>query len=114
MVILSGTDHPVQQGTFAELEHAGALNFASTDFFGSRDVQEDDQEELFEGELSELEVKEQERDLARKAGDIAIYRYYYSAIGLRRLVVFVLFVCLNVFSGSFSSKGALQIARVLC
>jgi hypothetical protein len=67
-------------------------------------MQEEEITDNFEEKLADLEAEDERRDLARKVGDIAVYRYYYQAIGAKKLIVFVLFVSLNVFSGSFSSK----------
>jgi hypothetical protein len=56
-----------------------------------------------EDETEKIAMSDESNDLQRPPGDIAVYRYYLKAAGVRRLFVFTLFVILNVFSGAFSS-----------
>jgi hypothetical protein len=42
-------------------------------------------------------------DLKQSGSDIAVYKYYFQAVGSWKLFVFIFFVILNVFSGAFSS-----------
>jgi hypothetical protein len=46
----------------------------------------------------------QREDLARATGDVALYRYYFRAVGVLPSLVFVGFVIMNVFCNSFGRK----------
>lgn len=46
----------------------------------------------------------QREDLARSTGDLALYRYYFRAVGVVPSVIFVGFVIINVFCNSFGRK----------
>lgn len=46
----------------------------------------------------------QRDDLARATGDLALYRYYFKAVGVLPSVIFVGFVIVNVFCNSFGRK----------
>jgi hypothetical protein len=56
-----------------------------------------------EDETEKIAMSDESIDLQRPPGDIAVYKYYLKAAGVRRLFVFTLFVILNVFTGAFSS-----------
>ena len=63
-----------------------------------------EEEKELEPDTSQAEAEVEARDLKRRTGDLAVYKYYLKSIGSRNLIVFVLFVVLNVFSSSFSRK----------
>lgn len=60
--------------------------------------------EELEPDTSKTEAEIEAKDLQRKTGDLEVYKYYFKSIGSAKLVVFVVFVLLNVLSSSFSRK----------
>lgn len=88
-------------------EAAGQRGLDFSNFSDSGDSENStlqEKEEELEPETSRAESEVEARDLKRRTGDLAVYKYYFKSIGPRNLIVFVLFVVLNVFSGSFSRK----------
>jgi ATP-binding cassette, subfamily C (CFTR/MRP), member 1 len=103
-IILIDRDGAVQSRR-AEDVGQRELDFSkSFDFGGSANSTLQEKEEDLELDISQAEVEVEARDLKRRTGDLAVYKYYLKSIGSRNLVIFVLFVVLNVFSGSFSRK----------
>jgi len=54
--------------------------------------------------LEDVAISNEAKDLARKSGDMNVYKYYLRSVGFVNMSVFVCFCVLNVFCGSFSGR----------
>jgi ATP-binding cassette subfamily C (CFTR/MRP) protein 1 len=103
-IILIDRDGEVQS-RIPEVAGQRSLDFSKfSDFGDSENSTLQVKEEELEPDTSRAEAEVESRDLKRRTGDLAVYKYYLKSIGYRNLIVFVLFVVLNVFSGSFSRE----------
>ena len=103
-IILVDNDGVIQSKRLEDVGRRG-LDFSKFSDFGDgkhSTIQEEDLK--LEPDDSQAETEVEARDLKRRTGDLAVYKYYLQSIGSRNLIVFVLFVVLNVFSSSFSRK----------
>ena len=103
-IILIDRDGGVQS-RIPEVADQRGLDFSKLSDFGDNENSTlQGKEEELEPDTSRAEAEVEARDLKRRTGDLAVYKYYLKSIGSRNLIIFVLFVVLNVFSGSFSRK----------
>ena len=103
-IILIDRDGEVQARRPEDIDQH-ELDFSKFSGFGStaNSIHQEEEKEM-EPDTSQAEAEVEARDLKRRTGDLAVYKYYLKSIGCRNLIVFVLFVVLNVFSSSFSRK----------
>jgi hypothetical protein len=93
------------QSRIPEVAAQRGLDFSKFSGFGdSENLTLQGKEEELEPDTSRAEAEVEARDLKRRTGDLAVYEYYLKSIGSRNLIVFVLFIVLNVFSASFSRE----------
>jgi hypothetical protein len=91
-------------GTYDETVSKGLTSALHLDTDSS--TQPDDETKPPSAKESTARVAEnnQRVDLARAAGDLTLYRYYFRSVGLLPSIVLVGFVIINVFCNSFGRK----------
>jgi hypothetical protein len=62
--------------------------------------------------IKEATARDQAQGLARRTGDMAVYRYYMKSIGWRKATVFAGFAALAVFASSFSRGLQVSLATL--
>jgi hypothetical protein len=102
--VLSAVDGTTQQGAYAELHEKGFISTVSRDYAQLQQIQADEPEKDLEAEFSKIATGEEARDLTRQTGDLTIYQYYFSSVGVVNMLIFFGFVVMNAFSSSFSRK----------
>ncbi|KAI1100526.1 ABC transporter [Jackrogersella minutella] len=94
------------------LKFAGAYDQALSEGFiepstrpqrvGMHELEDTSEPIYMKKKAKEVSEKDELDDLTRATGDFAVYRYYFNSIGQWKILVFVAFVTLNVFSSAFS------------
>jgi hypothetical protein len=105
VIVIPGSGGQIQQGPYRDIENAGYID----------SIQDDDK--LQNGRTNKKEsaqvtvedmMSDKVQDLTRQTGDLELYKYYFKSIGFLPLLVFLFFVFVKVFSGSFSSTKILS------
>lgn len=91
----------------------GLLDPVSTDIIDKRQGYEekhkhklsnDEASDELNIDSSKVEAQVEAWDLDRQAGDIEVYKYYFKQVGWVNLLIFAVFVVINVASASFSRE----------
>jgi hypothetical protein len=94
------------QGSYEDLVRQGSLSPETSNFAANHESEDDKIEAQDLDDIDETMFEEdvaKAKDLKQPGSDIAVYKYYFQAVGPVKLLVFISFVILNVFSGTFSS-----------
>lgn len=88
----------VEQGNFSDLNVPGRYVYSLKINHLQSQTEEDD--EILPGMEDGMQAKDapietQEQDSSRQTGDWATYKYYVSALGRSKLLLFVVFVVIN-------------------
>jgi hypothetical protein len=86
------------------MKQAGLISIDIIDETVSSEIPSEKKVEDLESRLSEIMANDEEQDLTRQTGDLTVYSYYFKSVGFWKMLIFVFFCFLNVFSSSFSRK----------
>lgn len=103
-IAVVATDGTIVTGTYKELKRTELTDIADGEFKSVEIYQDTFKEPLNEILTDVTDATTEAQDLARRSGDLAVYRYYFKSIGATKMLMFVIFVFLNVFCASFSGK----------
>lgn len=103
-VITISAEGRLQQGAYQDVKYSTYLN--DVEEADSKLEKNEDQKEAQSSEtvFGYSTMSNEAKDLTRQSGDIEVYKYYFKSIGYAKMLVFVFFCILNVFSGCFSGE----------
>ena len=104
IVVLSASGEVIQQGTYEELKSDDSVNATLQNETELKTTEDDGKIEDSKAKLLTEKSSEEQQDLARQIGDMAVYRYYFNSIGIVNMSTFLFFVIVTVFTTTFSRK----------
>ena len=102
--MLSANGEILQQGTYEELKSDESVNATLQNESELKNTEDDKKVEDFKVKPLTEKSSEEEQDLSRQIGDMAIYRYYFSSVGFINMSAFLFFIIMTVLTTTFSRK----------
>ena len=97
---MPGSSRKVQSGLYRDVEHTGLFESVKYDY--EHQNEDANKKELAQAAVED-DIPDQVEEFQRQTGNLEVYKYYFQSIGFLPMLIFTLFVSVNVFSGSFSS-----------